>query len=87
MAPHIFNTVSQVGLVYNAPIGPWPCEQCKEITQFAEVKGDKNHIYCVNEYCRHERIVDKKNRVIVEPNGTHWLYNPNTGQKVQITPR
>jgi hypothetical protein len=77
----------KLGLVYNKLAGPWPCEQCGQTTQFAEMKGDKNHIFCRNEYCKFERIVDMKSQIIREPDGSFWKYNPNTGQKIRIKSR
>jgi hypothetical protein len=85
--PNIFNTAQKFGLIYAKPVGPWPCEQCKKITQYAKVSGDKNVIYCTNEYCRFERIVDMKNHRIVEPDGSQWIYNPVDGKKYRVTAR
>lgn len=82
--PNIFNTANKFGLVYTNAVGPWPCEQCKQITQYAEIKGDKNHIFCKNEYCKFERMVDVKKQRIVEADGTMWAYNTRTGEKVRI---
>jgi hypothetical protein len=85
--PNIANTTNQVGLIYNKAVGPWTCERCKKVTQFAKMTAEKNVIYCTNPYCRLERIVDKRHQIIVEPDGTYWIYNPVTGQKIQTRPK
>lgn len=64
--------------------GPWPCEKCGQLTQFAEQSRTVNKIYCLNPYCQSIRIIDKQKRRILEPDGTMWEYNPQTGQKKQV---
>lgn len=64
--------------------GPWPCEQCKQLSQFAEVRPERTKVYCRNERCRFTRIIDKRNCTIVENDGSIWQYDPVTSAKWRI---
>lgn len=55
-------------------IGPWKCEECGKLSQFAEKRRGMNYIFCRNENCRYRRIVDMRFGRIVEADGTQWLY-------------
>jgi hypothetical protein len=70
-------------LVTEGICGPWPCEACGQLSQYADVKRGINHIFCKNERCRYERIIDKRNSRIVENDGTVWQYD-STGNKCRI---
>jgi hypothetical protein len=72
---------------YNRLSGPFPCDQCHQLSCFAEVTAKQNKIFCQNKYCNFSRTIDKSKQVIVENDGTFWHYNPETGAKVRITPR
>ena len=63
--------------------GPWPCESCGQLSQYAEVKPQINHVFCRNENCRYERIIDKKHSRIIENDGTVWEFYED-GSKRQI---
>jgi len=65
--------------------GPWPCDQCGELSQYADVGPVINRIYCVNEACDFTRIVDKHYHRIVENDGTHWQYDGD-GNKWRTAP-
>lgn len=82
---NIYNSRKKFGLVYNTLTGPWPCDQCGMMTQFAEIKHGRNKIFCKNELCRYTRTVDTFNRRIVENDGTQWQYDG--GKKWQVRPR
>ena len=64
----------------NKTIGPWPCEACGKLSQYANTSKDKNMIYCRNESCGYRRIVDKRKCRIVENDGTVWGFD-NQGNK------
>jgi hypothetical protein len=64
-------------------IGPWPCSECHNVSQFADVGETTNYIFCRNEGCDFERIIDKANHVIKEPDGTFWKFDDD-GNKMQI---
>jgi hypothetical protein len=64
-------------------IGPWPCSECKKTSQFARIGTETNYIFCRNESCGFERIVDKKNSIIVEPDGSFWKFDEE-GNKIRI---
>ena len=64
--------------------GPWPCEKCGQLSQFAECKSHINRIFCKNERCRFTRIVDKRRCTIVENDGSMWQYDPYSGAKKRI---
>jgi hypothetical protein len=80
----IYNTMRELGLVYSTLTGPWPCEACGNMTQFADIKSDQNHIFCKNPACDFQRTVDKRNHRILESDGTLWSYDPNTSEKKRI---
>lgn len=74
-------TPSQLQRLHRQHVGPWECEQCHNLTQFAEIQHGANHIYC--KYCGFERIIDKKRRIIVEDDKTFWTWD-SEGKKEQI---
>lgn len=63
--------------------GPWQCESCGNLSQFADINSRVNRIFCRNEACRYERIIDKKACYIVENDGTHWKFD-DEGNKVRV---
>lgn len=69
--------------VVSGIIGPWKCDECKELSQYADIKPDRNHIFCRNPSCRFERIVDKRRQIIRENDGTFWKFDTN-GAKSRI---
>ena len=74
-------TVRQLERLHRAVVGPWQCEECKALAQFAEVQHGVNHIYCRN--CGFERIIDKRHSLIVENDGTFWKWDAD-GVKTQV---
>lgn len=64
-------------------IGPWPCSDCGHLSQFADVGEFTNYIFCRNPNCSFERIIDKRNHVIKEPDGTFWRFD-DAGNKTRI---
>lgn len=67
-------------------VGPWRCEACGALSQFAEIRRGVNFVYCKNEACRYERIVDKRHSRIVENDGTVWEFD-HAGNKKQVRAR
>ena len=67
-------------------IGPWPCTECKEVSQYADVGATTNYIFCKNEACGFERIIDKENHIIKENDGTFWAFD-DAGNKTQVRGR
>jgi hypothetical protein len=67
-------------------IGPWPCDECKELSQFADVGLDINRIFCKNPSCGFRRLVDKKNNIIRENDGTFWSFDTD-GVKTRVMAR
>lgn len=63
--------------------GPFPCDRCKELSCFAHITLEKNTIFCKNERCGFKRVIDKRNMIIIEDDGSHWQYD-NDGHKVRI---
>jgi hypothetical protein len=64
-------------------VGPWPCEKCGKLSQYADLTSKINRIFCKNENCRYMRVVDKWNKYIVEDDGTHWKFSDD-GTKVRV---
>lgn len=67
-------------------IGPWKCEQCGNLSQYAVATDSRNTIFCRNESCGFKRIVDKREFRIVENDGTVWVYDGH-GNKRQVRMR
>ena len=65
-------------------VGPWPCEQCGNLSQFADINKGINRVFCRNENCRYERIIDKRHHRIIENDGTAWEFDSD-GTKRRIT--
>ena len=65
--------------------GPWPCSECGELTQYADITRRVNRIFCKNQKCDFTRIIDKANHRIIENDGTHWVFDSD-GNKRQVTP-
>lgn len=65
-------------------IGPWECSECGEISQYADIKSERNHIFCRNQVCRYERIIDKRRNIIRENDGTYWKFDTD-GNKSRIS--
>jgi hypothetical protein len=66
--------------------GPWPCEDCGQLSQYTDVSKRINRVFCRNERCRFERIIDKQHGRVIENDGTCWEYD-NRGNKRQVTCR
>lgn len=76
------------GFLFAADIidGPYPCDQCKEQSCFTHITTAQNKVYCKNPHCNYTRIIDKRNKIIIENDGTYWQYGDD-GSKVQIRGR
>jgi len=61
--------------------GPWPCSECGELTQYADITSRINRIFCRN--CDYTRLIDKRNHRIIENDGTHWTFDDD-GNKTQV---
>jgi hypothetical protein len=77
-------TPQDLRLFHRKIAGPWPCEVCHNLSQYAEIRHDANHIYC--KWCGYERIIDKRESIIVENDGTFWRFD-GEGHKEQIRGR
>jgi hypothetical protein len=64
-------------------VGPWPCSECKELTQYADIGRETNYIFCRNPNCKFERIIDKRRNIIRENDGTFWKFDAD-GHKTRI---
>lgn len=64
-------------------VGPWLCEQCGKLSQFAVIKTSKNRVFCRNENCGYERLIDKRHARIIEADGTVWAFNAS-GDKWRV---
>lgn len=69
--------------VQHGVIGPWPCDECKELSQYGDIGPTTNYIFCKNPNCDFERIVDKVRHVIKENDGTWWSFDAD-GAKTRI---
>lgn len=56
-------------------VGPWPCEQCGKLSQFAIITASRNRVFCRNESCGFERLIDKRYSRIVEADGSVWAFD------------
>lgn len=72
-----------LGIRSTGIIGPWPCEACGELSQYADVTRKINRVFCKNESCGFTRIIDKGRSVIQESDGTVWRFDTD-GNKVQV---
>lgn len=70
----------------NLTDGPFPCDQCKELSCFCHITTDTNKVFCKNPHCGYQRTIDKRNRIIIENDGSHWQYYDD-GSKVRIRGR
>lgn len=66
--------------------GPWPCEVCHELSQYADVSKGINRIFCRNPVCGFTRIVDKRRARVIENDGTCWEFSSD-GTKRQVRMR
>ena len=64
-------------------IGPWPCNECGELSQYADIGSKTNYIFCRNPNCKFERIIDKRRNIIRESDGTYWRFD-TAGNKTRI---
>lgn len=64
-------------------VGPWVCSECGQLSQFCDITSRVNRVFCRNEACGYQRIIDKRACYIVENDGTHWKFD-NQGNKVQV---
>lgn len=67
-------------------VGPWVCSDCGHLSQFCDIQWGTNRVFCKNESCKSERIIDKKHKRIREPDGTLWQFDDN-GRKMQVRNR
>ena len=74
------------GLTCKGIVGPWPCEQCGELSQYADIQKRINRIFCQNEDCDFERIIDKHLNRIKENDGTIWEFDGD-GNKHRVRDR
>lgn len=70
-------------LISKGIAGPWPCEKCGQLSQFADIGPRMNRIFCKNERCRFTRLIDKQASRIIEDDGTVWEFD-NLGNKRRI---
>lgn len=64
-------------------VGPWPCEECGQMSQFADITKMVNRVFCKNEKCGFTRIIDKHHHRIIEWDGSCWEFD-NTGKKWRV---
>lgn len=64
-------------------IGPWQCDSCGNLSQYAEVTRYLNRIFCRNEACRYTRLIDKRHSRIIENDGTAWAFD-QAGNKWRV---
>jgi len=62
-------------------VGPWQCDECKQLSAYADKKSDRNEIFCRN--CGFRRTVHTKKRRIIENDGTLWEYD-GAGNKTRV---
>lgn len=74
------------GLTCSGIVGPWKCEECGQISQYGDIGRWTNIIFCRNEACRYQRIVDKRRHQIRENDGSYWHFD-NDGNKTRIRGR
>ena len=67
-------------------VGPWPCSKCGQPTQYTDIGNDTNYVFCRNPSCDFERIIDKREQIIKEDDGTFWRFD-GEGNKVRIRAR
>jgi hypothetical protein len=66
------------GLTCSGIVGPWPCENCGNLAQYADVKAEENIIFC--RACTYRRKILKRVSRIIEHDGSIWAYD-NQGNK------
>jgi hypothetical protein len=62
-------------------VGPWPCENCKALAQFADRSRFINRIFC--KHCGYQRVIDKRRCRIIENDGTVWAFDAD-GNKWRV---
>lgn len=80
-----FASMGPYGFLHAADVvdGPFPCDNCKELSCFAHITTAKNRIFCKNPHCNFTRTIDKRNKIIIENDGSYWQYDDD-GTKVRI---
>ena len=68
-------------------VGPWVCEKCGHLTQYADVQPDINRVFCRFLNCDFWRVIDKRHHLVVEDDGTTWEFDPITGEKWRVPNR
>lgn len=68
-------TGNHPGRISNGIVGPWPCEKCGQLSQFADMAQHINRIFCRNERCGFMRVVDKRRSLILEDDGSTWQFD------------
>jgi hypothetical protein len=66
--------------------GPYMCDICKQLSCFTHITNAQNRQFCKNPHCNFERVIDKRNKIIRENDGTFWQWRDD-GSKVQIRGR
>lgn len=66
--------------------GPWICQKCGHLTQYADVQPEVNRVFCRFTSCDYWRVIDKTNCIILEDDGTYWGFDPITGDKWRTNP-
>jgi hypothetical protein len=74
---------SLLGLTSSGIVGPWPCEACRQLSQFADITSGLNRVFCRNPSCSFERIIDKRRSLIIENDGSVWQFDRD-GNKWQV---
>lgn len=64
-------------------VGPWPCSECHEVTQYTDIGSNTNYVFCRNPRCQYARIIDKRRHIIRENDGTFWRFDTE-GNKTRI---
>jgi hypothetical protein len=64
--------------------GPWLCEKCGHLTQYADVRREVNIIFCSYHRCDFRRTIDKRHHRIIEDDGSVWHFDPTSGAKERI---
>jgi hypothetical protein len=74
-------TGNLAGLTCKGIVGPFPCDVCKKVAAFADIKRTENIIFC--KACTFRRVIDKRHARIVENDGSVWQFD-NQGNKRRV---
>lgn len=67
-------------------LGPWQCEKCGQLSQYADIRNAINRIFCRNPICGFCRVVDKRHHRIIEDDGSEWELD-SEGNKRRVRAR